>query len=70
MRVRKVSLLSSEVHSERMRVNGYMLQQEKFRVDIRKHFSPDGCETLGQETREMEKSPTQTVAAQSPEDLT
>lgn len=69
MRVRRVSLLSSELHSERTRVNGHVLQQEKFKVDIRKHFSPDGCETLGHEAREMEKSPTQTVAAQSPEDL-
>lgn len=66
---RRVSLLSSEVHSERTRVNGHMLQQDKFGVGIRKRFAPKGGQTLEQEAREMEKSHTQNVAAQSPEHL-
>jgi len=33
---RRVLLLSSEVHSEKTRGNGHMLQQDKFDVDVRK----------------------------------
>lgn len=60
-------MLSSEVHSERLCGNGDMSQQDKFGVDVRKYLSPEGGETLEQETREMEKS--QNVAAQTPEHL-
>lgn len=55
---RRVSLPSSEVHSKRTRVNGHMLQQDKFGVEVRKHFSPKGGQTLEQEAGEMEKSHT------------
>lgn len=55
---RRVSLLSSEVHSERMRGNGQMLQQDKFGVDIRKRFSLRGGQTLEQEAEEEDPSHT------------
>lgn len=55
---RRVSLLSSEVHSERMRGNGQMLQQDKIGVDVRKRFSLRGSQTLEQEAGEEDPSHT------------